>query len=1582
MTKRIKKTLIFVLSLLAFSLKGQVMLPLFEEPVRLDSINSQEAEESMPLPYLDGEKMYFVRTYVDGDAKQRKQSQDVWSSLRSKNIWSFPLNVFDEINDLGNNAIIGTSKDGSRIYVFNSVQTRRKLAKGIAITEKQEDGSWSDLRKIEIEGFKIGDGYYSFYVNPDEDILLISMAPSNNTINEDIFVSLKENGEWGKAIHLGNVINTSNYELSPYIADDKKTLYFSSNGHDGHGSADVFMAYRLDDSWTNWTVPKNLGTRINSSGFDAYFIIGNNKEVYFTSNRDQEYSDIYSTKIITGRIEEIQEEVEETEQVEVSSVFILDKLPADSIKLEIYDQEGNFVEEVVTDAYGQFTYTKLNPEEVYVVKVAEQDVDDYIGSNIYFLDEEGNKTERYILGEEGFSETGESEYKEKVSGVLATKKKPLKNNTLVVFNDEGVAVDTIYTDDEGRFNYTKLEMDQRYTIRPIDANDSDMGAFEIILEESDSLGEVTGIINAQPQPIKNTELVVIDENNFPIDTITTNDDGEFEFLKLAADQDYSIIPVEELAEEVIEDLELILIDEDGDVLMVSDSTFENSFTVISSEPTGQLLELRKKIESTIEEIEAEDKGDLLPTELVEINLGEVQINSIVIIDGFPAANKKLEIYDQSRTLSATTETDLEGKFSYKKQNSNEVYLIRIVGRDKESIIESDIYFIDMNGDKTNRYVLTEEGLFAESGDSKYTEFVKGVFEYKEKPLTNNALVVFDEEGLAIDTIFTDEHGQFEYTKLELDKEYKIRPIGATDNDMGEFILVLEESDSTGAEITGTISTKPLPIKNTDLVVIDRNEFAIDTVTTDDDGEFRFLKLAVDQQYSIKPLELDEEVIEEAELLLIDEEGELISIQDTLKGKKAFTISNPTPSGQLIKLQAVIEETIIEEVALDDPSDLIDLNFDEVIVNSIVIVDGSPASNMKLEIYDPSKTLVKELETTDEGKFSYSKLSSNEVYLVKIVERDEESSVKSNIYFINEEGDKTARYLLTEEGYFAESGNSPYKEFVEGTLELKEQPLKNNALGVYDKEDVVVDTTYTDEFGRFEFTKPNIDEEYRIRPIGVSDSDMIDFELILKVTEDLADIQGTINTKSQPIKNTDLVVLDGNEFAIDTVTTDDDGEFKYLKLAVDQEYSIVPVGLEEEIIEEVELVLIDEDGEVLSSSDNTGENKFTFKEPEPSEQLVQLKLKIEETIIEEIALEEIQELEEEILIPEEIGDEIVELETENTIEAEVKEVDPNKESTIEGEAVGEKGTLVKVDTMKQIDPVQSKEAVEDIVEKETEKITELEEKQSVPKEQVTKEAKVENGIRIKPIITDSNITEAEQKELDFVVYFGFNKWILDTEDKETLLAVSKLLKKYDGVKAEIFGHTDNVGSEAVNVRVAQLRSKSVKNFLIRNGIETDRLKVTAVGEDEPVADNKTSEGRALNRRAEVDLKEIGTLLSEDFKKELAKKLGKEADYIVYFGFNKWILESEDEQTLLEVTKLLQKDANARAEIFGHTDSVGSEAVNIRVAKLRSLSARNFLIRNGIAIERLKVTSIGEAEPIADNRTKEGRALNRRAEVMID
>jgi len=77
-----------------------------------------------------------------------------------------------------------------------------------------------------------------------------------------------------------------------------------------------------------------------------------------------------------------------------------------------------------------------------------------------------------------------------------------------------------------------------------------------------------------------------------------------------------------------------------------------------------------------------------------------------------------------------------------------------------------------------------------------------------------------------------------------------------------------------------------------------------------------------------------------------------------------------------------------------------------------------------------------------------------------------------------------------------------------------------------------------------------------------------------------------------------------------------------------------------------------------------------------------------------------------------------------------------------------------------------------------------------------------------------------------------------------------LKEWGEVKVEVAGHTDSVNSDAYNLRLSQRRAEAVRAYLIKQGVAADRLTAKGYGEANPVADNKTADGRYQNRRVEL------------------------------------------------------------------------------------------------------------------------------------
>jgi len=106
-----------------------------------------------------------------------------------------------------------------------------------------------------------------------------------------------------------------------------------------------------------------------------------------------------------------------------------------------------------------------------------------------------------------------------------------------------------------------------------------------------------------------------------------------------------------------------------------------------------------------------------------------------------------------------------------------------------------------------------------------------------------------------------------------------------------------------------------------------------------------------------------------------------------------------------------------------------------------------------------------------------------------------------------------------------------------------------------------------------------------------------------------------------------------------------------------------------------------------------------------------------------------------------------------------------------------------------------------------------------------------------------------------VLFDFDKAVIKPEGKSKLDDISN---KVRGINLEVviaIGHADSIGSDAYNQRLSVRRSESVKAYLVSKGIEPNRVYTEGKGEKQPVADNKTRDGRAKNRRVEIEV--IGT-----------------------------------------------------------------------------------------------------------------------------
>jgi outer membrane protein OmpA-like peptidoglycan-associated protein len=143
------------------------------------------------------------------------------------------------------------------------------------------------------------------YVTPDKKIFIFSADSRMSLGNEDIYVSfnLDGSGKWTEPKNLGPTVNTRYQELTPWLSEDQKILYFSTNSQSSQGSFDVYSTERLDDTWINWSSAKNLGSNVNSPGKELYYHNYPSK-IYLTSTHNSDgYGDII--EFVVARTEEI-----------------------------------------------------------------------------------------------------------------------------------------------------------------------------------------------------------------------------------------------------------------------------------------------------------------------------------------------------------------------------------------------------------------------------------------------------------------------------------------------------------------------------------------------------------------------------------------------------------------------------------------------------------------------------------------------------------------------------------------------------------------------------------------------------------------------------------------------------------------------------------------------------------------------------------------------------------------------------------------------------------------------------------------------------------------------------------------------------------------------------------------------------------------------------------------------------------------------------------------------------------------------------------------------------------------------------
>ncbi len=270
------------------------------------NINS-ELPELRPTISPDGKRLFFICQNHPLNTKYNSvpNSQDIWYSEKdSSGKWGEAIHLGYPLNTTHYNAVYWISPDNNRILIRGAFRDGAFLGKGVSMSFRKQDDNWSEPNLLLIKNYdKYDRGNQSgASMANDGQTLLLYMTPVQGSYINDIFVCfLEKNGAWSEPKSLGKKINFPEYdEMTPYLASDGVTLYFSSNRPGGLGSNDIWMTKRLDKSWQKWSDPVNLGAPINTNDWDAFFTLDAGGEYAYMSTRLHSYgeSDIVRVQLM------------------------------------------------------------------------------------------------------------------------------------------------------------------------------------------------------------------------------------------------------------------------------------------------------------------------------------------------------------------------------------------------------------------------------------------------------------------------------------------------------------------------------------------------------------------------------------------------------------------------------------------------------------------------------------------------------------------------------------------------------------------------------------------------------------------------------------------------------------------------------------------------------------------------------------------------------------------------------------------------------------------------------------------------------------------------------------------------------------------------------------------------------------------------------------------------------------------------------------------------------------------------------------------------------------------------------------
>ena len=267
--------------------------PVSFDPTSLGDAINTSFSEYWPVMTTDRQTMYFTRRLEQNAAgnrqlrrRTRRFNEEIYVSKRKEDGWREAKKPAGNLNSTRNEGAITIAPNGKYI-IFTGCQWGDTRGRCDLYMARKRKGRWTTPRNL---GRPVNTRAKETQpsISFDGQTLYFASDRGNSSRKLDIYRSQRqEDGSWGKPENLGKPINTDQTEQSPFIHADNKTLFFSSQGHMGMGSSDLFYARRKANG--EFGEPQNLGYPINTKGEDiGLFVSSDGRTAYFASRKPEQ----------------------------------------------------------------------------------------------------------------------------------------------------------------------------------------------------------------------------------------------------------------------------------------------------------------------------------------------------------------------------------------------------------------------------------------------------------------------------------------------------------------------------------------------------------------------------------------------------------------------------------------------------------------------------------------------------------------------------------------------------------------------------------------------------------------------------------------------------------------------------------------------------------------------------------------------------------------------------------------------------------------------------------------------------------------------------------------------------------------------------------------------------------------------------------------------------------------------------------------------------------------------------------------------------------------------------------------------